>query len=227
MTVTIIGTSHIAAQSIAEIKNQINTQKPDFIGLELDAQRADALLHGEKKPISLATIMTIGVKGYLFAKIGQLVQRHLGSTVGIEPGAEMKTALELAREQKIPVAYIDQPIAITLRNFSKQITWKERFRFCADLLYGLLFPRKMMREYGFSSFDLRTVPSAKLIETMMTPLRQRYPSVYKTIVEDRNTYMVRKIIHLLRAHPEKHLLVIVGAGHKKGMEELLLKVDVL
>lgn len=224
LEIKIIGTSHIAAQSIKEIKSAFSSFKPEIVGVELDVQRASALLSGEKRNLSLAVIRVLGVKGYLFAKIGQYVQQKLGKSVGIIPGADMKTALELAKEYKVQVALIDQPLPMTLQNFSKQLTWKEKGRFIADMIKGLFFPKKQMREMGLDMFDLRKVPEKELIATMMKNLQKRYPNVYKTLVEDRNKYMVRKIVQLLRSHPEKKILVVVGAGHKEGMEELLQKM---
>lgn len=227
MEIKIIGTSHIAAQSIKEIKSTFTSFKPEIVAVELDVQRASALMSGEKNNLSLTAIGVLGVKGYLFAKIGQYIQQKLGKSVGIIPGADMKTALELAKEHKIQIAFIDQPIQITLQNFSKQLTWKEKGRFVMDIIKGLLFPKKQMMEMGLDSFDLRKVPEKELIGTMMKSLQKRYPNVYKTLVEDRNKYMVKKIVQLLRLHPEKKILVVVGAGHKEGMQELLLKVEVM
>ncbi len=225
--VRILGTSHIAKQSIQEITHAIGGDKPEIVALELDIQRAAALLEGTPRKISPWHIGRIGLKGYLFARIGQAVQQRLGRVVGVAPGSEMKTALELARKHKIQMELIDQPIAMTLRALSKSLTWREKWRFGCDLLYGLLFPRQQMKEYGLEQFDLHKVPEAELIHKMMGQLKRRFPSVYRTLVEDRNKYMVRKIVGLLRQHPGKKILVIVGAGHKEGMEELLLKVDVV
>ena len=45
-------------------------------------------------------IFRIGIKGYLFAKIGQLVQQKLGARVGVTPGEDMKTSLILAKKNK-------------------------------------------------------------------------------------------------------------------------------
>ena len=55
----------------------------------------------------------------------------------------------------------------------------------------------------------------------------RYPSIYNVLVEERNRYMIKKLIKLLRENPDQKILVIVGAGHEEGMKELLLKVDVV
>ncbi len=227
MNLKIIGTSHIAAQSINEIKAAVKADKPDIIAVELDFQRVSALMSEQKNKVKLSDILKIGVKSYLFVKIGQYVQQKLGQMVGVAPGSEMKTALELARKEKLEIALIDQPIQTTLKNFSKELTWKEKFRFVADILKGIFFKKKQMKELGLENFDLTKVPPEEVIEKMMIPLKTRYPNVFKTLVADRNKYMVKKLIQLLRKNPDKKILVIVGAGHKKGMEELLLKVDVV
>ena len=74
MNLEIIGTSHIAKQSVNEIKNVILERKPDIVAVELDIQRAAALMDKGRNKISANVIFKIGVKGYLFAKIGQIGQ---------------------------------------------------------------------------------------------------------------------------------------------------------
>jgi len=227
MTLYILGTSHIAAQSVQEIRKSFSEFKPDLVAVELDLGRAQMLLSGQTSKIGLSEILRIGVKGYLFAKIGQIVQQKLGKSIGVSPGTEMKTAMELARKENLKLFFIDQPIKTTLRNFSKEFTWKEKFRFLRDILRGIFLPRKQTKLSGLENLDLSKVPDKELIGMMMKQLKARYPSLYKTLVEDRNKYMVKQIVKLLRENKDKKILVVVGAGHKEGMEELLLKVDVL
>jgi pheromone shutdown-related protein TraB len=223
----IIGTSHISKQSINEIKNEIKENKPDIVALELDLQRAASLMEKQKRKIGLREILQIGIKGYLFAKIGQVVQEKLGKIVGVSPGSEMKTALELARKEKLKVALIDQPIKITLKKFSKSLTWKEKLRFVGDIFRGIFFRKRQMHELGLDKLDLSKVPSEEVIKKMMSSTKKRYPNIYKTLVSDRNRYMVKKLVKLMRDNPGKNVLTVVGAGHKEGMEKLLLKVDIV
>ena len=57
-------------------------------------------------------------------------------------------------------------------------------------------------------------------------MKKTYPNVYRALVSDRNKYMVKNIVKILRKNPGKKILVIVGAGHQEGMEKLLLRVEV-
>ena len=225
--VKIIGTSHIAKQSVDEIKSTVNEWKPDIVALELDLQRAAALMSEQKSKVTLAMILQIGVKGYIFAKVGQFVQQKLGKMVGVSPGSEMKTALNLARKEKLEVAFIDQPIKITLKNFSKYLSWKEKFRFFWDMIKGLVSPKKQMQEMGLEGFDLTKVPGKEVVKKLVNQMQKRYPNVYRALVSDRNKYMVRQIVKILRKNPDKKILVVIGAGHEEGMRKLLLKVEVV
>ena len=223
----IIGTSHIAKQSIEEIRKAAEEFHPDIIAVELDIQRAAALMQPQKNRFSFSDIKKIGIKGYAFVRIGHYVQQKLGKLVGVSPGTEMKTALELARAHKLRIALIDQPINVTLKNFSKELTWREKGRFAWELISGLFAPKKQMKKYGLENFDLRKVPEQEIIAKIINQMKRQYPSVYKTLIADRNRYMVKQLIRLLREYPEKKILAVVGAGHKKGMEKLLLKVDII
>ena len=53
---TIIGTSHIAKQSLDEVKDAIEGEKPDIIALELDKQRLYALMQAKKEKIRFYNI---------------------------------------------------------------------------------------------------------------------------------------------------------------------------
>ncbi len=228
MQLHIIGTSHIAKQSIDEIESAFKSFAPDIIAIELDIKRAHALLNPkqDKTTLSPKAIFELGLTGYLFALLGQSAQQKLGKAVGVNAGDDMKAGLDLAAKNKKEIALIDQPIEITLKNISRGFGWKEKGRFASDIIKGLVRPKKQAELMGID-FDLKKVPEDELIEKMMTYMEKRYPSLHKAIIEDRNKYMVKKLIQIMRKNPEKKIMVIVGAGHLKGMKELLLKVEVV
>jgi len=103
--------------------------------------------------------------------------------VGVKPGEEMKAAYRLARRKGIAVALIDQDISITLQRLSKSITWKEKFRFLGDVLKGLFGGKPEF------IFDLSTVPEEEIIKKMIARIRDRYPTIYRVLIEERNQAM--------------------------------------
>lgn len=208
----IIGTSHIAHDSLVEVEQYIMQQKPDFICVELDKQRLAGLLHGGKS--SLRGMLSVGVAGFFFLLIGGLVQRMLGKIVKVKPGTDMLLAVQLGKKENIPVALIDQPIHITLQRLSKQFRLIEFFRFLYDATIGPFFSKKLR-------LNLKKVPSEKVISHILELMETRYPSVYNSLLHERNIYMVKRLKYLQEQHPDAHIVAVVGAAHKKGMLELL------
>ena len=212
----ILGTSHIAQESVNKIKSTIEIAKPAVVAVELDAMRLHALIHNPKSRISISAITKIGVKGFLFALLGSYIQKKLGKIVGLTPGSDMLTAVKVAHKNNIPVALIDRNIEITLKRFSQTLTWAERFRFLGDIVKGLFFPKSQLKKYG--NINLKTVPSKELIKMLTTELKTRYPNVYKVLIAERNKYMINQLKALSKKYPETTILAVVGAGHQEEIE---------
>lgn len=208
----VIGTSHISKESVKEVNESITNLKPNIIAIELDQQRLQVLLSKQKQKISLAQIKSIGLKGFLFSVIGSYLQKKLGKVVGIEPGSEMKKAVILAKKFKIKIALIDQNIQITLKKLSKRITFKEKMRFLKEIILSPFSKEKIQ-------IDLAKIPETKLIEKLKEKLKEDYPSIYLTLIEERNIIMAKSLNKLMQDY--KVVLAVVGAGHENDIIKLL------
>ena len=180
---TIIGTSHIARQSLDEVTKEIEEGLPDIIALELDAKRLYALMSSKKEKISFYNIFRIGFKGFLFSLIGAWAEKKLGEYVGVSPGSEMKRAVKLAKRHNIKIELIDQDIEITLKRLSRALTWREKWNFIVDIFRAVVLKEKEIE------FDLTKVPEKKIIKKLIGKVKKRYPNIYKVLVEERNEVM--------------------------------------
>lgn len=210
-----LGTSHIAKQSLEEVRKHIEEEKPHILAIELDAKRMNALMSSGSRSIELKNIRRIGLKGFVFSLFGAWAERKLGKVVGVAPGSEMKQAIEIAKKEKIEIDLIDQDIEITLKRLSKSITWREKMNFITDIFRAIFSKGEKME------FDLSTVPSKKIIRKLTSRLKERYPNVYKTLIEERNTVIANNLERLMKKEPDKKILVILGAGHIDDVLELL------
>lgn len=70
-------------------------------------------------------------------------------------------------------------------------------------------------------FDLSTVPNKKMIKKLTSRLKERYPNVYKTLIEERNKVITNNLKRLMEKEHDKKILVILGAGHIDDVLELL------
>ena len=217
----LIGTSHIAKQSLEDVKKVISEEKPDIVALELDRQRLNALMSKEKpKKWNLYNIRKVGLRGFIFSLIGAWVEKKLGEIVGVSPGSEMKVAVRLAKKNKIRIALIDQEIGITLRRFSKALSWREKWNFFVDLVKAFVLRKKEVE------FDLTTVPDEKIIRKMIEKVKERYPNIYRVLIEERNIIMAANLSKLMEQENDKKIVAIVGAGHEKEIIKLIKKPSV-
>ncbi|MBI2654590.1 TraB/GumN family protein [Candidatus Woesearchaeota archaeon] len=202
-----LGTSHIARQSLREVWEYIQKEKPDMLALELDKKRLDALTSKSERKIDFRSIGKVGLKGFLFSLFGAWAERKLGKLVGVAPGSEMNKAIKLAKKKGIKIALIDQDIETTLRRLSEEITWKEKMNFLADVAKAFFIRKKEIE------FDLETVPSKEIIKKLVEKLKERYPNLYKVLIEERNKVIADNIKRLMNSVPDKKILIILGAGH--------------
>jgi pheromone shutdown-related protein TraB len=214
----IIGTSHIAKESIDKIKESINKINPNFIAVELDKNRLYSLENNIQTKPSIKLIKIIGFQGYLFSLIGGYLQKKLGNIVGIKPGSDMLTAVKTAKEKNIKIALIDQPIEITMKRFSKLFSFKDKISLLKDIIKGIFSKKHRIK------FDLTKVPEEKLIEKLIETMRINYPGLYQSLIHERNIYMAKRIENIAKNNTESIILVVIGAGHKKGIIEELHKI---
>lgn len=209
----LLGTSHISIESVTQVKEFISSKRPDIIAIELDKKRLYSILH--KRKLKVSDIRFLGIKGFLINWIGAYIEKKLGKLVGTAPGSEMKAAIILAKEQKLQLALIDQPIDVTIKKLTKEITWKEKLRFIKDIIKGVI-----TRKPQIKPFDLRKVPPKETIKKMIEIVRDSYPNVYKVLIKERNEIMAKNLYNLTTKYPDKKVFAIVGAGH----EEDILKI---
>jgi pheromone shutdown-related protein TraB len=210
----LIGTSHIASESLDEVKKTIENEKPDIVALELDQKRLAALLSKKRAKLRWRDIKRIGIKGYIFSLIGAYVEKKLGSKVGVSPGSEMMSAFKLARKVKAKVALVDQDIEITLRRFSDTLSWREKWNFVVDIFKALILRKSDI------DFDLSSVPSNKIISKLMKKVKKRYPNIHKVLVVERNKVMARNLADIYFKFPDSKIVAVIGAGHEEAIMKL-------
>src|SRR3989344_5887257 len=214
MKTQFIGTSHISEESIEKIKQKISEEKPDIVAIELDPVRLHALLSKQRK-ISLSAIRQLGVFGFVFQLIGAHFQKQLGKEVKQIPSADMKMAYLAAKKAGAKIFLIDQPIQITLKKISK-IRLLEKVKFVLSIISGVFSKEKI-------EFDLTKVPAEDMILKLTKDFRKEFPNLYDVLVTERDNYIAGQIKTLEKRFPDEKILVVLGAGHLKGVKKLLTK----
>lgn len=239
----LIGTSHIANQSILEVRKGFEIY-PDLVAIELDINRAYILEQkiNEKKSKKnhsikekkikknkyinikkdLYLLKEIGLFGFLLLKVGQSIQNKYGNILNIQPGSEMYEAIKFSKEKNLPIFFIDRDIKTTLNRFSKHLKKREILKILFELLLSpflVLFKKEKIK------FDLNKIPNEKLINFILSETKKSYPSIYRILIDERDLYMAKKLYYLSKKYPEKKILCVCGAGHINGINKYLEKLS--
>ena len=202
--VLLIGAAHVVdlARPLREL---LNERTLDGIAVELDAERADALLAPEgRRPRG---------GGPLFARLWSVLQRRLGAEIGGGvPGAEMKAAALVARERSLPLFLVDDPIRSTLVRLVRAMPFKERVLLLASAVIGLFLPARVVERAIDRYVDAPDDYTAEL--------RQVSPTLARVLIDDRNEHMADRLAEL-RHRGYGRIAVVVGDAHLSGLRAAL------
>jgi len=156
------------------------------------------------------------------------LQQQIGDELGVAPGSEMMSAYDTARKYGLDLALIDRPVEVTLNRMWMGMKFSERMRLFAYLtatmgvfLFRPLFKSRAMSLLGGTkTLDMGKLEKGEGVDDLMSELEEKFPSLHKALVEERNTYMCNNILHILRTKVDV-VVAVVGVGHATGMKTLL------
>ncbi len=156
------------------------------------------------------------------------LQQQIGDELGVAPGSEMMSAYDTARKYGLDIALIDRPVEVTLNRMWAGMKFSERMRLFAYLtatmgvfLFRPLFKSRAMSLLGGTkTLDMGKLEKGEGVDDLMSELEEKFPSLHKALVEERNTHMCNNILHILRTKVDV-VVAVVGVGHATGMKTLL------
>ena len=219
--IKIIGSSHISKESVKEVQEEFKNFNPQIIAVELDSTRIKSLFEKKQEKQNFSEIRkAYGIKGASIITFLSYIQRKLGKIVKTDPGSEMREAVTIAKKNNLQLELIDQPIEITLHHLSKAIKFRVIMRMIKDVITA------PFKRHPQIKIDLNKVPDDATIDLMISEVKKQYPEIHKALIDDRNRYMAKNLFKLYKDNPDKKILVVVGAGHKKEMIQLLKKYEI-
>ncbi len=215
---TIIGTAHVSEESVNEVKDAIYEQHPDIVAIELDRGRYIKIRNKmrdveEDDNIQITRIIKENKVGlFLVSTLLGYFQSKIGAEVDVDPGSEMIGAIEACEDLNIPIALIDREINTTLQRALNKMGFMEKAKFGYGLIASVL---------GFDDeeedIDIEDLKNSENIDDLMEMFKDEAPSVYEVLVHERDAYLAGKIMQI----PYEHVIAVVGAGHKPGIEKYL------
>jgi len=134
-SVEVVGTAHVSEQSVEEVESTIEARQPDIVAVELDEGRYRQM-QGETPDDLNASDLLRGNTVFQFLAYWMLsyIQARLGDRFDVEPGADMKAAIDTAEEFGLGLALVDRDIQTTVQRFWARLTAREKLTLLGSLL---------------------------------------------------------------------------------------------
>jgi pheromone shutdown-related protein TraB len=210
--IRIVGTAHVSQKSVEEVRTAIADFQPTIVAVELDEARYRALKEQEVVPEVSEVIRSGNFTQMLIQWILAYLQRRIGMDVGVEPGADMKAAIEEAERAHLPVALVDRDIRITLSRFWGGMGLREKLR----LIYALSVSLVSGAE---EEIDVDALTKQDMVTMAIEEFRKFSPRGAEALIDERDAYIASRLVHLGSTH--ERVLAVLGAGHVGGVKTYL------
>src|SRR5690242_14590363 len=218
----LLGTAHVSRTSVEAVKALVQAESFDAVAVELCESRA----RGIRDPEALANmdlfqVIRTGKAGMVFASLALAsFQQRIAEQYGIEPGAEMKAAMAAADARGLPLWLVDREIGTTLNHAYRGVRFRDRMGILGSLIASV-FSREEIDEA-----DIEKLKQGDILESAFGEFARESKALYAALIGERDTFMAARLREESIANPAaKRVLVVIGAGHLKGVERELGSQD--
>jgi pheromone shutdown-related protein TraB len=218
---TLLGTAHVSRASVEAVRSHLEGGEFDAVAVELCESRHKALTDaGAWREMNLFSIIREGKAGMMMASLAlSAYQRRIAEQFGIEPGAEMKAAMESAERTGLPLQLIDREIGTTLKRTSRRLSWWQRWLLTNGMIFSLFSRERISEE------DIERLKQGDILNETFGEFATSSPKLYETLIEERDRYMAARLLAENGDHPGRRVLAVVGAGHLEGIVHALAEED--
>ncbi|HKT30520.1 TraB/GumN family protein [Dyella sp.] len=216
----VLGTAHVSRASVDAVKALLASESFDAIAVELCESRAQGMRDPEAfKQMDLFRVIREGKAGMVAASLVlSTFQKRLADQYGIQPGAEMKAAMDGAAELNVPLWLVDREVGTTLKRAWHSVGFWQRFGLLGGMLASV-FERETIDEK-----EIEKLKQGDMLESAFSEFANESAPLYRSLIAERDAYMAARLREeagrSVTANPCK-VLVVIGAGHLKGLCEHL------
>ena len=215
--ITILGTAHVSKASADAVRELIATNQFDVIAIELCDSRYKSIVN----PNSLAEMDLFEViktkKASMVAASLALgaYQQRLAEQFEVQPGEEMRVAIELAEQNDLHLELIDRDVGITLKRLYRNIPWWRKLYVISGLIASVLTNEKVTEE------EIEKLKTGDMLENTFAQFATSAYDLFSPLIAERDQFMSAKLRQAVDKREGKNILAIVGAGHLAGIKEEL------
>ncbi len=214
--IRLLGTAHVSRASAEAVREEIESARYDAIAIELCDNRHRGMVDPDALGrMDLFEVIRGGKAPMVTAMLAMgAFQQRIAEQFGIEPGAEMRAAIDGAQAHTLPLHLIDRDIGTTLRRIYANVPWYKRMYLFTGLFTSVVVDEEIPEE------DIEALKEGDLLESTFAQFADSAGPIYEPLIDERDQYMAARLLDLVEESPG-HVLAVVGAGHLKGIARYL------
>lgn len=206
----LLGTAHVSKESVQDVSKAIQLLNPDSVCVELCPARHQAMTQQDawKK---MDIIRVVKEKKSLFL-LAQLIMtsfyRKIGEKLGVQPGAEMLEAVNMAEKYKAHLVLADRDVEITLKRVWGYLNFWNKLKMIFQLMLSLFVQENVDEDM------IEDLKNKDQLESLLENFASSFPEIKKRLIDERDMYLAYKIQNA----PGNNVLAVAGAGHISGIK---------
>ncbi|HEY5603666.1 MAG TPA: TraB/GumN family protein [Gammaproteobacteria bacterium] len=216
--ITLLGTAHISRASAVKVKELLQSGDYDCVAIELCYSRHRSIIDPDAlAKMDLFQVVREGKATMVAASLALgAFQQRMAEKLNIKPGAEMRAAIEVGDRLKMPVLLIDREIGTTLKRVYRRVGFWQRMNLVAGLMASVVSRHEVTEE------EIERLKEGDILESTFAQFAEEAKDLYVPLVDERDKFMAARIKQEVRKAGHRRMLVVIGAGHLKGIAHYLL-----
>jgi pheromone shutdown-related protein TraB len=213
--IILLGTAHVSKESAAQVLEIVEAEDPDTIAVELCQGRYNSLQQENRwKDTDIIKVIKEKKAGLLLTNLVlSSYQRRIAEQFGIEPGEEMKVAVQVAKEKDKTLLLADRNIQTTLSRVWNMMNITGKLKVMMALVMSIFSDEEIAEE------ELEALRKGDALSAALNEMAESFPQLKKTLIDERDQYIANK----LKKAEGKKILAVLGAGHLPGVQLELFK----
>jgi pheromone shutdown-related protein TraB len=213
----LLGTAHVSRRSAEAVREMLAAESFDAVAVELCDHRARAMRDPHAVgSLDLFKVIREGKVGVIAAGLALgAFQRRLAEQFGIEPGAEMRAAMDEAEAQQIPCWLIDRDVGLTLRRARSSLGFWDKTTLTAGIIGSMVSSDEISEE------EIEKLKEGDMLQSTFAEFARQSEPLYRSLIAERDQFMASRLRIEAGQAPPRKVLAVLGAGHLDGIERHL------
>lgn len=211
----LVGTAHISKRSAELVKEVIDAEKPDSVCVELDEQRYNSIMEGNKwREMDIFKVIKERKASLLLMNLAiSSFQKRMAKELGVSAGQEMIQGIESAKENGAKLVLADRNIQVTFSRIWGNLGLKGKAMLLTQVIYSIFNKESISEE------ELEKMKSQDMLDSMLQEFTESFPRLKTPLIDERDQYLAHKI----KKAPGEKIVAVLGAAHVPGIKEEIKK----